>query len=107
MNFEWLVSALIYIVLSNFLVGALPSDLFGVAGTSDNPDFTGLINESAKVSGSVVKEMPFLFKVARYFFAPWTIAGIPGLIAALLVIVNVVSILIPVVWIYDKIRGIS
>lgn len=112
MELSYLIGALVYLVLSVTVVGVLPSEFFvgdlsGLRGRSlDDSGLRNAINASDSDPGGVVANVGFFYKVAKFMFVTWSIAGIPAIIGVMLFLVNLVSFLVPIVFVYDKIRGI-
>lgn len=89
------ISILVYLVLSIGIIAFVP-DAF----------FTGSAPSQLDVNGDDSGGISAIGKIGRFLFAGWTINGIPAIFGLLLFILNVVSIVVGIVYIYDKIRGI-
>jgi hypothetical protein len=113
MDFAYLVGALVYIGLSVTIVGFLPSEFF-VADLSglnerglETAELNQYLNQSAQEEAGLVESVGFFKKLGAFIIGGWTIPGVPALVSLVLLLFNIVSVAIPLVFVYDKVRGIS
>jgi len=99
---------LIYLVLSTMLSAMLPTSFY--SGTKFVPvssdDLVSGYNVSEVSAVSPVEQLNFMQKILSYFFVTWKINGIPLLIANLIFLLNIITVVVGAVWVYDKLRGI-
>lgn len=108
MNDGWFFGVLIYLVSSVLIVGAMPSDFYsGTSYTAQTEDNIRQTIDSGSTADSTIEQLSFMQKILTFLFISWSIDGIPFLIAVIITMLNLFSIIVIVVWIYDKIRGIG
>lgn len=94
--------ALIYLLLSIGISGFLPDNFYSGSTPKLNDDIEIGINNPSDDTES----FSFISKIARMFFAPFIINGIPTIIGLLIFIINIFTTVIAIIYVYDKIRGI-
>lgn len=107
MNDEYLYGVLIYLVLASTLFGLLPDEVYS-GSTFDNSDRVddlreGLIQDDDIDYGD---QIGFFEKMLTFMFMTFTIDGVPVLVGVLIFLINMISLSVPIVWFYDKVRGI-
>lgn len=100
------IGVIIYIFLSVSLVIIMPDEFF--SGTSSSVDGAQEVRSSINVTAvqADADQPGFILKILQFFFASWTISGIPLVLGVLLELFNLVTIIVGVAYVYDKIRGI-
>ena len=99
---------LFYLIASVSLVGLMPSDFY--TGTSYTSETEGNIRstiDSGSPTTSITENLNFMQKMLTFLFVTWSISGIPAFFSLIILILNIFSIVIIVIWIYDKVRGIG
>lgn len=94
--------AFVYLFLSVVVVAILPASLF--SGSSP-----GLSNIGDGVSNpeNIVTTPSYFSQVVRFMLASWTIDGIPTGIGLIITLLNIATLLIAIIFVYDKVRGIG
>lgn len=92
--------------------GFIPSEYISGDPSSSTSTITASelaesFNTTAEDTDSFGEQVSFFKKVLTFLFVTWTIEGIPVAIGLILFVLNIFSILIGAVWIYDKARGIG
>jgi len=102
-------SVLTYLFIAVVVSGFLPSYVY--TGTShdvvDNQEFKDTINAKESDLTSTTNQLSFFAKILTFLFVTWTIDGLPGIISAFIIFINLISYTVVTIYIYDKIRGIG
>lgn len=110
MNDKIFFIATSYLLLSILISGFLPSELY--TGTHFNTEnemanFNTGLDGSSLETGNMTAQLNFFQKILTFLFVSWNIEDIPVLVATSIFVLNIFSIFITVIWIYDKVRGIG
>lgn len=100
---------LVYLLLIALVGGILPSDLFG-GSRAVSPESDGmrlLYNDTPDFDSSTSQQYSFFRKALTFVFVPVAIDGIPTILGLFLNALNLVCMLVGVIYIYDKVRGIG
>lgn len=106
----YLFAALIYLLIAVLGAGLIPSTVFagevptGVVSASELQDS---FNTSAEDVDGLTEQVGFFKKLLAFLFVTWTIEGIPTILGLFIFVLNLFAIIIPIVWLYDKLRGIG
>ena len=92
--------------------GFIPSEYISEGSPSSTSTVTASelaasFNTTAEDTDSLGEQVGFFKKILTFLFVTWTIEGIPVAIGLLLLALNLFSIIIAIVWVYDKVRGIG
>lgn len=100
---------LVYLVLSTSIAALLPTAMY--SGTKFVPltesDVISEYNVSAGAVSGAVEQLNFMQKIVTYFFVTWRVAGIPAAIGIIIFLINILTIFVGAIYVYDKVRGIG
>jgi hypothetical protein len=101
------LGAFVYIFLAVTISSLLPTSFY--IGDDTQPDGTDLLNQVDPANAdltSTADQWNFLLKIVTFLFAPFLISGVPGIVGIIISAINYFAILIGIIFIYDKVRGI-
>lgn len=109
MDDRFFFGVLIYLFVGVAFAGFMPDNFYTGTqhGGIDQDEFRDTINEQVDDIGSVTGQISFMGKILTFLFVTWQIDGMPTLLSIILIFVNLVSILVIGIYIYDKVRGIG
>jgi hypothetical protein len=108
MEIEWLLFPIIYLVIASGVMVILPDSVYlgDVPKSQSAASYRNLANLSATQPEGVVDELSFFYKLVTFLFVTFDINGIPAFFGVIILIINLIMMILPIVWIYDKARGI-
>jgi len=107
LNDRLFLGVLLYITLVVLVSATLPDEIFTQDLGEESPsEIQDSFNITVTDVDSATEQVGFLFKVLSITFAPFTIGGIPTALKIIITILNLFSITISGIYIYDKVRGI-
>lgn len=102
-------SCLIYIFIVSMVGGFIPSDIYTGSRLTTFDSSYIMDSDNGTAEGSPTQyrsDSGFLAKLGRFFFLTVSVTGIPLFISALINILNLFTLTISVIYLYDKFRGI-
>lgn len=105
MDDTYFFGALIYLVLVVIVSSVLPSSFYD-SGTEGLPSDSLLRDSVSQSPDGITEQLNFFQKIVTFMFLTISIDGVGVIIGGLILGLNLIMIVIPVVWVYDKVRGI-
>lgn len=108
MEIQYLLFPLLYLLIVSPVMAVLPDSVYlgSVPKSQSANSYRSLANTSAVNPANVVSDLSFFRKLVTFLFVTFDIAGIPVWAGSLILALNIVMMVLPIVWLYDKIRGI-
>ena len=109
MNDIYLFAVFGYLAIVILAVSVLPASLY--IGSDYNlptsEDLQSDFNVTAEETDNLIDQLSFFKRFLTFFFISWTIDGIPAFFGLLITFLNIGALVVPIIWFYDKLRGIS
>lgn len=95
-------------MLSVGIAGFLPDSFFVSTPSGEiNPsELSGSLNLTGSDVDSMTEQVGFFKKIISYLLFTWVIEGIPLFLGVIVNLLNLLSILVVIIYVYDKLRGI-
>lgn len=111
MDDRYFFGCLIYILIISFIGAILPTDFF-VNDTPAAPDTYDSLDHIAATRyghefGENFSDITIFGQILTLLFFPIDIPDLNILLALIIMFINITTMVIPIIWIYDKIRGIG
>jgi len=109
MDDKLFLSVIVYLFISVSVASFLPNDFYtgSVYETPNEQEFKDISAEQIENVDSFRGQLNFFQKILTYLFVTWIITGMPTIVALFVLALNIFSIVIISVYVYDKLRGIG
>ena len=110
MDDKYFFTVIFYLFIASLVMGFLPSSFYtGTSGGGDldYQDYSSSVNLTADDVDGLKEQVGFFKKILTFVFVPFLINGIPLVLGTIIGFLNYLCIVVSVIWIYDKVRGIG